>query len=108
MTGRKADDHTLKYTIDEIREKSIPIAQQYGIQRLGLFGSYARGEEKEDSDLDFLISKGKLRGLFQYMGFVQELEDAFGCHVDVISDGINDTDFLNRIRKDEVLLYEAS
>ena len=97
----------MKYTIDEIREKSIPIAQQYGIQKLGLFGSYARGEEKEDSDLDFLISKGKLRGLFQYMGFVQELEDAFDCHVDVVSDGINDTDFLNRIRKDEVILYEA-
>jgi hypothetical protein len=41
------------------------------------------------------------------MGFVQELEDAFGCHVDVISDGIDDTAFLDRIRKDEVLLYEA-
>ena len=98
----------MKYTIDEIKEKSIPIAQQYGIQRLSLVGSYARGTEKEDSDLDFLISKGKLCGLFQYMGFVQELEDAFGCHVDVISDGIDDTAFLDRIRKDEVLLYEAS
>ena len=97
----------MKYTMDEIRAKSIPIAQQYGIQRLGLFGSYARGEEKEDSDLDFLISKGKLRGLFQYMSFVQDMEDAFNCHVDVVSDGINDTDFLNRIRKDEVILYEA-
>lgn len=96
----------MKYTMEEIREKSIPIAQQYGIRRLGLFGSYARGEERDGSDLDFLISKGKLRGLFQYMGFVQELEDAFDCHVDVVSDGINDTDFLNRIRKDEVLLYE--
>jgi len=96
------------FTMEEIKAKSIPIAQKYGVKRLGLFGSYARGEAREDSDLDFLISIGKLRGLLQYMGFVLDLEDAFGCHVDVVTDGIEDQDFLNTIKKDEVLLYEAS
>ncbi len=43
------------YTMDEIKAKSIPIAKKYGIARLGLFGSYARGEQNEHSDLDFLI-----------------------------------------------------
>jgi len=95
------------YTMNEIKEKSIPIAQKYGIQRLGLFGSYARGEQTENSDLDFLIDEGKLRGLYQYMGFVLDLEDSFGCHVDVVMDGIEDLDFLERIKKDEVILYEA-
>ncbi len=94
------------YTIDEIKAKSIPIAQKYGIARLGLFGSYARGEQNERSDLDFLIREGKLHGLIQYMGFVLDLEDEFGCHVDVVTEGINNTEFLNNIKKDEVVLYE--
>ncbi|MBR1561378.1 MAG: nucleotidyltransferase domain-containing protein [Clostridia bacterium] len=95
------------YSIEEIRERSVPVARKYGVRRLGLFGSYARGEADDDSDLDFVINKGKMRGLFEYMGFVLELEDLFGCHVDVVTDGIEDRDFLDRIRKDEVVLYEA-
>ena len=95
------------YSIDEIRERSVPIAQKYGVKRLGLFGSYARGEQNEHSDLDFLIDEGKMRGLFAYMGFVLDLEDEFGCHVDVVMDGIEDQHFLDRIKHDEVVLYEA-
>lgn len=95
------------YTLEEIREKATPIARKYGVKRLGIFGSYARGEAKDDSDLDFLIDEGKMRGLIQYFGFVYDLEDAFGCHVDVVMDGIEDRDFLNAIRQDEVVLYEA-
>jgi len=93
--------------MEEIKQKSIPLAKRYGVTRLGLFGSYARGEAREDSDLDFLIHTGTMRGMLQYMGFVLDLEDAFGCHVDVVTDGIEDQEFLNRIKKDEVLLYEA-
>lgn len=96
------------FTMEEIKQKSVPLAKKYGIKRLGLFGSYARGEARDDSDLDFLIDTGKMRGLIQYMGFVLDLEDEFGCHVDVVTDGIEDKDFLNTIKKDEVVLYEAN
>ncbi|MBQ3424753.1 MAG: nucleotidyltransferase domain-containing protein [Clostridia bacterium] len=95
------------YTLNEIKSKSIPIAQKYDVRQLGLFGSYARGEQTESSDLDFLISKGRIRGLLDYMGFALDMEDAFGCHVEVVTDGINDIDFLEGIKNDEVLLYEA-
>ncbi|MBR6890105.1 MAG: nucleotidyltransferase domain-containing protein [Clostridia bacterium] len=95
------------YSMNEIREKSVPIARKYGVNRLGLFGSYARGEASPASDLDFLIDEGQIQGLFQYMGFVLDLEDAFGCHVDVVMDGIEDKDFLKHIKKDEVVLYET-
>lgn len=98
----------MTYELDEIRQKAIPIAKRYGVRRLGLFGSYARGTQTESSDLDFLISKGRIRGLLDYMGFVLDLEDEFGCHVDVVTDGINDLDFLEGIKKDEVLLYEEA
>ena len=96
------------YTIDQIRDMATPVAQNYGVRRMSLFGSYAHGEATDSSDLDFLIDEGKMRGLMQYMGFVMDLEDLFGCHVDVVMDGIDDKAFLNNIQKDEVLLYEAS
>ena len=95
------------YTIDQIREIAVPIAENYGIRRMSLFGSYARGEANDASDVDILIDEGRLRGLLQYMGFVLDLEDSLGCHVDVVMDGIEDKAFLSSIQKDEVIFYEA-
>lgn len=43
------------YTIQEIRSKVLPILEKYRIPAMYLFGSYARGDATEDSDLDFLI-----------------------------------------------------
>ena len=85
------------YTIEEIKNTAIPIVEEYGVIRLSIFGSYARGEANDDSDLDFLIDKGDLRGLIQYFSLIQKLEDAFNCHVDLITTGVSDMDFLKRI-----------
>ena len=87
-------------------EKTIPIAKKYGIDSMSLFGSYARGEATENSDVDFYIDKGDIKGLLDYIGFVQDLEDIFNCHVDVVSTGIQDKTFLALIKKDGVLIYE--
>lgn len=74
---------------------------------LSLFGSYARGEADEKSDLDFLIQKGNMKGLLSYCEMITDLEDAFHCHVDlVIKNAIKDEQFLENIGKDEVKLYE--
>lgn len=96
------------YTIEEIRRKVIPIAKKYGVKKLSLFGSYARGDADEKSDVDFIFNKGngKIRGMLSYFSFVHALEDELGCHVDLISEGISDKNFLAEIMKDEVLLYE--
>ena len=73
---------------------------------MSLFGSYARGEATENSDVDFYIDKGDIKGLLDYIGFVQDLEDIFNCHVDVVSTGIQDKTFLALIKKDGVFIYE--
>lgn len=93
------------FTIEEIKQKAIPIAKKYGISELSLFGSYSRNEQNENSDVDFLIKNGDLRGYFAYFNFVSTLEKVFNCHVDVIMDGIEDKDFLKKISKDKVILY---
>lgn len=97
----------MPYTIEEIKAKAMPIAVRYGVDALSLFGSYARGEADEKSDLDFLIQKGNMKGLLSYCGMIADLEDEFHCHVDlVIKNAIRDEQFLETIGKDEVKLYE--
>ena len=83
-----------------------PIAANYGVEKLYLFGSRARGDAKPDSDYDFLISKGKVRTLFLHAAFWQELEDALRAPVDLITDSSSDKDLIERARKEAVLLYE--
>ena len=97
----------MPYTIVEIKEKALPIAVGFGVDALILFGSYARGEADEKSDLDFLIQKGNMKGLLSYCGMIADLEDVFHCHVDlIIKNAIKDKQFLQEIGKDEVKLYE--
>ena len=94
------------YTIDEIKSKANPVAKAYGIQRMGLFGSYARGEATDDSDVDLYIEKGGLKSLIQYYLFVHELEQILQCHVDVVTTEIEDKQFLSEIMREGVILYE--
>ena len=94
------------YTIDEIKSISIPIAQRYGVKKLALFGSYARGEHTPISDIDFLIEKGRIRGL-EFFGFINNLEDELGVHVDVMTyDSLRESLIAYAIN-DEVILYEG-
>lgn len=93
------------YSLNEIKEKTTPIARAYGIQSLGVFGSYARNEATDDSDIDFCVEKGSLRSLLQYFAFVDELEKELGCHVDVVTTEIEDKRFLNHMLEERILLY---
>ena len=94
------------YTIEEIKKISTPVAQRYGIKKLALFGSYARGEQRASSDLDFLIEKGKVRDLYSFFGFIHALEDDLGVHVDVLTyDSLRES-LISDALEDEVVLYE--
>ena len=90
----------MKFTTEELKRVIIPKAKKYGIERVSLFGSYARGEADDNSDVDILIDRGKLGGLLKYFSFVNELEDSLGCHVDVVTSGIDDKIFLERIARE--------
>lgn len=99
----------LSYSIEEIKEKVTPIAERYGIDSLTLFGSYARGDADENSDLDFYVGKGSFGSLFEHSSFILDLEDTFGCRVDVVVlSAIRNQDFYNEITKEGVQLYERN
>lgn len=95
------------YSIEEIKSKAIPIAKKYGVKKLSLFGSYARGEANKYSDVDFLIDEGngKIQSLLDYIDFVSDLEKEFKCHVDAVSEDSPNKKFLSEIKNDEVILY---
>lgn len=94
------------YSIDEIRSRITPLARRYGARRIYLFGSYARGDAQEGSDLDLRIDKGEIRGL-ALAGLLVDIEDNFKIAVDLLTTESLEPDFLERIGKEEVLLYEA-
>ena len=70
--------------IEEIKRKILPILQPYGVKRVGLFGSYVRGEMREDSDIDILVEIEKDISLLDFVGLKLEIEEALGKEVDLV------------------------
>ena len=95
------------FLLEDIANIVKPIAKKYGADRVALFGSRAKNTATETSDYDFVISKGNIRSLFQLASFIDELEKAFGANIDVITDTSNNIEFLEQIKKDEVVVYES-
>lgn len=68
-----------------IAEAKDEIRQKYKAEVKGIFGSYARGDNHADSDLDLLADFDKGADLLDLIGLQQFLEDKLGCKVDVVS-----------------------
>ena len=94
-----------KYTIEEIKSIVEPIARKYGVARVYLFGSYARGDATENSDVDLRVDKGALKGMFALCGLYTEVDEELQTKGDVLTTGSFDEEFLRKIQKEEVLLY---
>lgn len=92
-------------TLHKIQQCVIKHAKEYGAERVYLFGSYARGTATEESDVDLRVDKGNITG-FALGGFLSALQDELGRTVDISTTESLDQEFLRRIKKDEVLLYE--
>jgi hypothetical protein len=76
--------------LDELRERwredILRLAERHGARNVRVFGSLARGEATAASDLDLLVEMEPGRSLLDLIGFNQDLEDALGIHVDVLTD----------------------
>ena len=96
------------YTIEQIRRIASPIAAFYGVKSLSLFGSYARGEATEDSDIDIdlLLDRSGMSGGWAIGGLYSDLSEALGKELDMVTTTGADRSFLARIQRDEVRLYE--
>ncbi len=75
--------------------------KRFGVKRLSLFGSFARGEEKTASDLDFLVEFDR-KSFDAYMDFKEYLESLFHCHVDLVLTSAVKPRLRSRILKEAV------
>ncbi|MBN2318801.1 MAG: nucleotidyltransferase family protein [Acidobacteria bacterium] len=70
--------------LNTLREQRRLLGQRYPIQRLALFGSWARGDAQEESDIDILVEVDPSIGI-QFVELAEELERALGRNVDLVS-----------------------
>ena len=103
MAGRRR--HGRSPTLDELRGIVAPIAERYGILRMFLFGSRARGDYDEDSDYDFIILCPEGMGLIGLTNFRNELMDALNSPVDFAYEGFLTDGFNSLAGSDRVLVY---
>ena len=99
-------------TIEEIKERVTPVLKAYDVKAAYLFGSYARGDATENSDVDIRVDSGnspKLRG-WAYGGLYLDLKEALDCELDLLTclpknDKPLSKYFLANLKKDEVQIY---
>ncbi|CAA7622184.1 nucleotidyltransferase family protein [Magnetospirillum sp. SS-4] len=74
---------TLDDIMIQLRALQPDLKRRYPIRGMGVFGSYVRGEQRDDSDIDVLVELGDGIGLLDYVGLQLELSDALGVKVDL-------------------------
>jgi len=84
--------------LKEKRALIIDLATKHGAHNIRIFGSVARGDTKESSDIDFLVDMEPGRSLFDLGGLLMDLQDLLNCKVD-----IGTTKMLKQSIRDQVL-----
>ena len=93
--------------IGRILANADTIVEDYGVRKLRLFGSVARGEQHETSDVDVFVEMEP--NLYQMVGLKQYLEGLLGCSVDLVRKHRNNNAFLlKQIEKDGIDIIRES
>ncbi|MDI6731805.1 MAG: nucleotidyltransferase family protein [Candidatus Margulisbacteria bacterium] len=74
--------------LNEIKKRLLKfkpeLEKSYNVEEIGIFGSYVRNEQKEDSDLDILVEFREVPGLFKFMHLEDYLSSILGIKVDLV------------------------
>lgn len=106
------------YTFDQLRQIIEPIVQKYHIPSVYLFGSYARGEATETSDIDLLVDTTgtEITSLVRLGALYCELQEALEKRIDLLTVGavmqkaetLSDRNFRDAVLRERVCLYDAA
>ena len=77
--------HSRENLLQILRSLKPELAIRYHVQRIGLFGSFVRGEETETSDVDILVEFSQPVGFFKFLELEEYLQEALGIKVDLVS-----------------------
>jgi len=84
--------------LEQKRDDILRLAAMHGARHVRIFGSAARGEDREDSDIDLLVEMEANRSLLDRIGFAEDVEALIGRRVDVATD-----DGLHRLIREQVI-----
>ncbi|MCK4353445.1 nucleotidyltransferase family protein [candidate division WOR-3 bacterium] len=96
----------MEISLDYIKVKVTPILKQYGVRTAAIFGSFARGEEENGSDIDMLVDVKGI-GAFSFVRLQLDLQDAIGKKVDLVDYRAIKPFLRKRILKEQKVIYEG-
>ena len=103
-TQRKVKVTSLDEIKDVIEKHRPELKRQFHVDKIGVFGSYARGDQKKRSDVDFLVSFDKSISLFTLGGLYEYLKEIIGTDVDVVPGEDLRPEFSDSVMKDIVYI----
>jgi predicted nucleotidyltransferase len=101
------DGGTLMTVFPFDTEKLIQICQQNDVAMIGVFGSMARGEATEDSDIDLLVKFSKGKSLLTLVRLEREISTALDRKVDLLTEAAISPYLRDRIRRELKVIYES-
>lgn len=88
-------------------QKLIEICQRHQVTKIGLFGSMARGEATERSDIDLVVEFSEKKSLLALVRLEREVSNALGRQVDLLTEGAISPYLRDRIKREMQVIYEA-
>jgi predicted nucleotidyltransferase len=88
--------------IEKIKKKIVPVLKEFKVTKAGLFGSYARGEQKKNSDVDILVEIDNSYSLLRVIDLKLKLEKAVKKKVDLVEYALIRKEIKNNVLNDEV------
>jgi len=93
--------YTLQNIVEKLKQHKPELERKYPISGIGVFGSYARGEATNESDIDIAVEIDGSMGL-NFVAMADEIEALFGIKTDVIPKRSIKPEYLHNIEKDMV------
>ena len=91
---------------EEIEATVISVLAGYGARKIGLFGSYASGEQRPDSDLDLLVDFSDRKSLLTLVRIERELSESLGIKVDLLTEQAISPYLIDRVKSELKVIYQ--
>jgi predicted nucleotidyltransferase len=89
----------------EIFEKVIKFLKNEGVKKISVFGSYIRGEEKRESDIDIIVEFSERKSLLELVRIERELSEFLGIKVDLLTEQSISPYLIDSIRNEMEVIY---
>lgn len=99
MTGRK------QALSDAVKNTIVTVLKQYGAKKISIFGSYARGQARQRSDIDILVSFKKPKSLLELVSIEQELSGTLHMPVDLLTEKAISPYLMDSVHNDAVVIF---